>query len=381
MGLVIAATIAVIMTAFRIRGAEALRHHRGSSNGIWQLGATSSTTCHCLNWQDTYNAKLVQCGQGFEFASLMHPNYFPTPEAQLNASSSMMGMEANPTTIIGSELCKSFYERFDGYECIRTTMDHVKTEWHGRSWCYVAPECPAAYNVPNAHVKAKLCMEGQDALLGSVAPGELLDIGERLAIPSPNYLLKMAYPMEKSWSWNDRYYHAAELKSIKDTQKPFILNEQADEHSTNLIIVQGKRVWAFPGSYKGFRCAEGCESEQGGPTAFAASATRIIIPKGNILCYEGKPDYMNQILGRLQSSPMAPGWKYSTTMDDSCLNWGYKHNMPDTCFDNVTVYFDDVAEHVEKHNSHSLEFMITHLMESGQNMEEIIKGMGEVCDK
>jgi len=372
MGAVSGGAAAIKLAALYACGAKALFVVHDDSSDFW--GAASSTACQCLNWQQTYDAKLVKCGQGFEFAPLTYPNYAAAPEAHLTSSSKMVA-ETHPDVLYGDGVCKAF-EMFDGSECVRTTTDRAEGEWFGGSWCYVSKGCKRAFDVPDSRVRAKLCVQGQDALLSHVTPAELLDIGERIGVPTPAYLLKMAYPVERSWSWADRYNHSESYKAIRDAQKPWILKDRGDE---SLMIVQGRQVWEFSGDYSSFRCAEGCS--KGETTALAVSERSVILPAGNVLCMEGDTAYMSRVLARLQASPMAPGWRYSSALAGSCDAWGYTHGAPDSCFENVTAYYDDVMDHLSHVNSHSIEFMMTHLMRSGQTMEEVQMGMGEVCDK
>lgn len=214
----------------------------------FQSGAVSET-CRCLNWRDSYQSGHVECGQAFEFSRMKRDDYPPTAERYIQNAAPGMMFFYKP--MLNVHFCSSFFEKFDGTSCVRTSMDRDPVAWYGKSWCYVSDECDGSIKVPKTGASVKLCETGKDTFLGDLDPEALIAYGRNMNFTTPGVMVKLAYPVVTRWFWNDRDEHSAEFKEIRDSSVPTVIDLESEE--SNKIIVMGSKAWELDAnSYDGF---------------------------------------------------------------------------------------------------------------------------------
>jgi len=227
-----------------------------------KLQPSATDPCQCLNWEDTYAAGKVGCGQGLEFTQAVgYPwGSYPALPGDWVARMASKGGEPPPhlwmeyADNFNTELCKHFYYTFNDTKCTRASFDSHPTEWYGKSWCYVSSECERATPVNNSEVALKICAEdGTDALLSDMSPEELMAYGKKMDLSHPGVFVKMAYPFDRSFYWVDRANHTRTVSALTAGNTPVVV-DKVDENGEK-IIVWGKKVCTV-GDYESFQCTD-----------------------------------------------------------------------------------------------------------------------------
>lgn len=228
--------------------------------------------CNCLNWKKTYESNLVECGQGFEFASIKK-SYPLRPEDYLHNDTWHLSFKRKKPAA-DFDYCTRFYERLNDNACARVSTERALSHWQGQYWCYVSNACSVSvknlfrvsfpfhnrtFEIANSGVRVKWCEKGVDKLLGDMPPEELMNYSQTMGLWSPGTVVKLAYPFERRWFYKDRASHAKELKRMQKNDSPVAMNE-IDELAAK-IIVKGDKLWRIPNvplGYESLKCLNGC---------------------------------------------------------------------------------------------------------------------------
>lgn len=228
--------------------------------------------CDCLNWKNTYERNLVECGQGFEFGHTKKSFPFRPEDYLHNGSWHLDFKKKYPAADL--DYCTRFYERLDDNACARVSTTRQVSFWHGQYWCYVSNACSVSvknllrvsfpfhnktYAINNSGVRVKMCEFGVDRFLGDMSPPEFMNYSQRMSFWSPGNAVKLAYPFERRWFYKDRGSHVKELEKMKKNDSPVAINE-IDEHGAKMIL-KGNKLWRIPNVALGFenlQCLDGC---------------------------------------------------------------------------------------------------------------------------
>jgi len=209
-------------------------------------------SCQCLNWKQTYDSEALLCGEGLELTT----GVFEDSGYVLTAEEWIDKMH-NPTKRFGAwrsfhkEMCDHLFRNYDDNKCVRAGSDQSALQWFGESWCYVSRQCDspglmavydtqAPANAPQ--VSVKYCAEGTDSMLGDMAPQELFEYGKRMGIELPGDLVKLAYPIERSFFWEDRALHETDLAKLRARGQPVVI-DGSGELITDKVIIFGDKVF------------------------------------------------------------------------------------------------------------------------------------------
>jgi len=222
---------------------------------------SASTSCECLNWQETYKANKIQCGQGFEMTRMLGYPVAPYPPIENYIKHAQVEDVLYIGQVMqGPQTCDGFYKRMNDTKCARVAQDSSPTEWWGKSWCYVPRDCkdailpiygPGKY-LP-APVSVKLCEEGKDSLLSDMDPKSFVDYAKHFGFWGMNSMIKGAYPVNRTFYYDSA--KATQIEALKASGKAVIV-DKSEEHSDKMIIV-GKKVYKFTNLYE-LTCVEGC---------------------------------------------------------------------------------------------------------------------------
>eukprot|EP00406_Dinophysis_acuminata_P077676 CAMPEP_0179249260 /NCGR_PEP_ID=MMETSP0797-20121207/20554_1 /TAXON_ID=47934 /ORGANISM="Dinophysis acuminata, Strain DAEP01" /LENGTH=97 /DNA_ID=CAMNT_0020956947 /DNA_START=21 /DNA_END=311 /DNA_ORIENTATION=+ len=70
------------------------------------------------------------------------------------------------------------------------------------------------------------------------------------------------------------------------------------------------------------------------------------MPLHDVVCMQGAPEYLEQVLERLQKSQMRSGWENSKVQHGNCADLGYGNRLEEKCFPQTSLYIDDKPEHL-----------------------------------
>jgi len=222
-------------------------------------------SCQCLNWKQTYDSGALLCGEGFELSSSVFTKAGPKVTAP-----KWLAMMHSPTERLATfkdwheEMCVHFLNNYDDNKCIRGG-GYIQSEISQRTWCYVSRQCvnashavdgtQAPANAPQ--VSVKFCEDGTDPRLGDMAPQELFEYGKRMGIEMPGDFVRLAYPIDRDFFWEDRAQSAKMMLHALEFGKPFVVDGRG-ELIKDKVIIYGDTAFKMR-SHGKFQTADGVE--------------------------------------------------------------------------------------------------------------------------
>mmetsp|Transcript_76327 Transcript_76327/g.210686 ORF Transcript_76327/g.210686 Transcript_76327/m.210686 type:complete len:295 (+) Transcript_76327:57-941(+) len=270
----------------------------GNALALWAclaalaLTASAADPCECLNWKQVYESGRILCGEGLEFA-FDFPFGPPKTYEFAYFAPALLGFTY-------SEFCGTFFKRMDNNYCVQVkhhTYDTTGLE--AENWCYVSkkcrdlngggpvmdqqsiPELPAWLLSETTYKLAKLlyrpqvikrdlsikfCRSGKDALLGEMAPLEVMELAKRMD-SVVGFVTKTAYPMARRndartpiWdeikdavTAGDVAKLPAIVRQAVEDKKPIVIDVDPEGHTHQRILV-GKEVYELEHKCTEFGC-------------------------------------------------------------------------------------------------------------------------------
>uniref|UniRef100_A0A6T1N416 Uncharacterized protein n=1 Tax=Alexandrium monilatum TaxID=311494 RepID=A0A6T1N416_9DINO len=197
--------------------------------------------CTCMNWKETYDSGLVNCGRSLEFF--------------LVTKRGVSGVKA--AHMIGDEFCGKFFSRIKTNFCVNTDFNHKPRGFPGmaaKQWCYVSSDCEnlhGGWALPGLSVSVKAC-NSSDSMLRNMSPEQLdairgnqdLDLG---------LLAKFSYPIWQDERWpqlenlfigdqaasNRRAAGRSDLDEVVASGEPMLFDSK-DGHPPFHVVVGSK---------------------------------------------------------------------------------------------------------------------------------------------
>jgi len=305
---------------------------------------SSGDPCQCLNWKDIYEAGLTRCGLGFEFTRAVgypHPTYGTAREWLIKVQPDSY-REFMDSTLYERSICDTFFHKFDDTKCARVAMDSSPSEWYGKNWCYVSKKCSksmdghqAGMPKPAGDVGVKFCEEGKDSLLGDMDPVTLIKYGKRMGFLYPDQMVKLAYPLDRSFMFSNQGFkvkelvHKEELQAYRNTGKGYIFDKKG-EHLGQTIIM-GARTWDL-----------GIDSEDWDTCLECIGDCKEVdlysfAPKDGLICYQGPKDDMTKLYNNVRQGMNQLMFVNSELWSSSCEKNGFSADLGQTCYGHTFV--------------------------------------------
>lgn len=235
-----------------------------------KVRAANTSACGCLNFKKTYeDPDLAYCGMGFELGRGASLNYPKTAKDFISSMANWARMEKFKYDL---PFCKAGFERLDDNVCVRVSTDMAPDKWYGKHWCYVSPDCPLQDEVvlqpKKKTARVKLCKEGEDKILGEMAPEKVIQWGRKFGVSLPGFLVKLAYPFERDLEFKDFMLNVANFTALGAMNTPIVVDvfhlleegKLSMQEVSDKVILMGQKLYTVPHTYDGFKCAQGCEN-------------------------------------------------------------------------------------------------------------------------
>lgn len=209
--------------------------------------------CKCLNWQETYAAGRVECGEFSEFGHKM--------EGRTDLSLQELDMLRKTKPGMAKEFCEDLIMRLNETFCLSVNNQALSMG----AWCYVSSACEDlgggkritspkvnVFGVPVMRdISAKICRERQDSFMRDMNPQEMAEFAERNKM-SLAMLALLNYPklspaipwssFEVTWRANKVTELPAVVQDSIQARTPLVVYTGGDYHSHYKILWGGALI-------------------------------------------------------------------------------------------------------------------------------------------